>query len=79
MILKENVRWRLVAVIAVVLGLGLGGSLAPTPVQAQGNCEQDECEHGWFYDSCVDNPGQQTGCDMYVGFPYYFCRTYACN
>lgn len=49
-------------VMAAIVGLASGAAL--TAQATSSACEADECEHGWFGDRCVDNPGQTTQCTM---------------
>jgi hypothetical protein len=52
-------------------GVLLGSAVSPRQLQAAMKCEQDECEARV---TCVDNPGQNTGCSKSGSN----CTTYGC-
>lgn len=52
-----------IAGVLAISGSIIGGALAPVPLEAsRPSCEQDECDFGIFYDSCV-NTGSLVSCD----------------
>ncbi len=58
--------------LVATLGFGIGGALAPTPVKAQGFCEKNLCDNGWFWSSCYAS-NVSTYCVMYGTWPQEFC------
>lgn len=65
MALRKFFVMRTLAVVLGAITIGAATGVAMTPAaKVEAECEHDECEGGWFWDSCEPNGINMTSCDV---------------